>query len=94
MALVITDPQELAKIAKEAGIVVPEDINDFDLEGHVHFVVFMTVQRGEELPYEQAALDNAKLIAAISDEDINTITIEGIIDLGFKFGPPTIALIN
>lgn len=94
MALVITDPQELAKIAKEAGINVPEDINDFDLDAHVAFVIFMTVQRGEEMPYESAALENAKMIAAIPADEITTVTIEGLIDRGFKFGAPTIALVN
>lgn len=94
MALVITDPQELAKIAKEAGIDVPENINDFDLDQHIPFVIFMTVQRGEEMPYESAALENAKMIAAIPAEEITTVTIEGLIDRGFKFGPPTIALVN
>lgn len=90
--MIITDPQQLAGIAKEAGIAVPEDINDFELTDHIHFVVFMTTQRGEEMPYPTAALENAKLIGSLTDEEVKTITIEDLIDLGFKFGAPTIAL--
>lgn len=94
MAIVITEAEKLAEIAKEGGINVPENINDFDLDQHIPFVIFMTVQRGEELPYESAALENAKMIAGIPEEEITTVTIEGLIDRGFKFGPPTIATIN
>lgn len=94
MALVITDAEQLASIAKQAGITVPENINDFDLDQHIPFVIFMTAQRGEEMPYESAALENAKMIAGIPEEEITTVTIEGLIDRGFKFGPPTIATIN
>lgn len=94
MAIVITEAEKLAEIAKEGGINVPENINDFDLDAHIPFVIFMTVQRGEEMPYESAALENAKMIAAIPAEEITTVTIEGLIDRGFKFGPPTIALVN
>lgn len=92
---VISKPEALAKIAKEAGIKVPEDINDFELTAdYIHFVIFMTVQKGEEMPYPSAALENAKMIAAIPDEEITTVSIENLIDRGFKFGPPTIALVN
>lgn len=89
----ITDPKQLADIAKEAGIKVPEDINDFELHDHLHFVIFMTTQRGEAMPYPTAALENAKLIASLDDETIKIVSIEDLIDLGFKFGAPTIATI-
>lgn len=89
----ITDSKQLADIAKEAGIKVPEDINDFELHDHLHFVIFMTTQRGEAMPYPTAALENAKLIGSLDDETIKIVSIEDLIDLGFKFGAPTIATI-
>ena len=91
--MIITDPQKLADLAKEGGISVPADINDFELNDYLHFVIFMTTQRGEELPYPTAALENAKLIGSLDDETIKIVSIEDLIDLGFKFGAPTIALI-
>lgn len=90
--MIITDPQKLADLAKEGGISVPADINDFFLGDHIHFVVFMTTHRGEEMPYPTAPVENAKLIASLTDEQVKSITIEDLIDLGFKFGAPTIAL--
>ncbi|MNH47349.1 hypothetical protein D3C79_1105370 [compost metagenome] len=53
----------------------------------------MTTQRGEAMPYPTAALENAKLIASLDDETIKIVSIEDLIDLGFKFGAPTIATI-
>lgn len=90
----ITDPQELSTIAKAAGIKVPDNFNDFELQEFPHFVIFVTAQRGEQLPYPSAAAENAKMIAGLADDKILTVSIEDLIDMGFKFGPPTIVGIN
>lgn len=70
----------LASTAREAGIKVPDDPEKLDSKKYPHWNVFL----GASLPRWAALLNNAKLIASISDEEIKTITYQQLLNKGLK----------
>lgn len=75
-------PFLLARAAEEAGMKVPEDTENFDAATFPHFWVFCQVQLG--VPMEpNDHWENAKVIAAISEEEIKRITVGQLIERGF-----------
>lgn len=70
----------LAACAKAANMPVPEDLDNFDPTVYPHWQVYLNVQLGAPLPYPSAHWDNAKVIAAISVEDIFTVTYDQLVD--------------
>ncbi len=79
-------PDMLAGPAQEAGITVPENAEDFDKDKFPHFAVYLNVQLGSPLPYPTAHWDNAKVIAAIPEDKIRTVTISELIAAGLATG--------
>ncbi len=82
----IAFPIMAAACAAEAGMKVPDDPNSFKSEEFPHFKVFCNVQLGASMPYATAHWDNAKVIAAISDDKILQITYEELLTLGLAVG--------
>jgi hypothetical protein len=82
----IAFPGMLIGAAEKAGIKVPPNPDEFERDEFMHFFVFSTVQIGASLPYPSAPLDNAKLIAKISDEEIGQITYQELLDRGLAVG--------
>lgn len=64
----------LLEPARQAGMKVPEDADDFVYEAYPHFQVYLNIQLGSSLPYPSAHWDNAKVIAAIPEDKIRSIT--------------------
>ena len=63
----------LVRFAKEAGIAVPADLEDFDCDAFPHWTVYTEIQLG--LPVSgESPLKNALVIAAIPDDLIRHVT--------------------
>lgn len=71
----IAFPGMLINPAKEAGMKVPENADNFDPKEFPHFKVFCNVQLGRRMPSPTSHWENAKIIASIPQEKIFTITI-------------------
>ena len=67
-------PEMIALAAEKAGIKLPPDLENFEPSDYPHWVVFSRIQLGSAMPYPGVDWDNAKVIAAISNEDIFKIT--------------------
>jgi hypothetical protein len=76
----------LIQPAKDAGMKVPEDCLDYDYTECPHFHVYAVAQLGRPMPWPGAARDNAKVVAAISAEEIRTVTYEQLVEKGFAAG--------
>lgn len=78
----------LIRPAEEAGMKCPtyqalKDKNDeFNPEKFPHFAVFCNVQLGQAMPSWTAHWENAKIIAAIPEDKIRTITLPELLALG------------
>lgn len=76
----------IANAAKKAGIRVPDDLENYDKKQYPHWNVFCAMQLGAPMPYPNVAFDNAKVVAALSIEEIETITAKQLLDRGFTVG--------
>lgn len=81
----IAYPEMLVNAAQEAKIKVPENVNNYNGNEYPHFRVFANCQLGISQSYMGCHFDNAKIIAAIPDDKIKTITWAEIIKLGFHY---------
>lgn len=74
----------LVGAADQAGMKVPPDPEYFSSEEFPHFYVFCAVQLGRRMePGEH--WENAKVIAAIPEEEIRSVTLEKLIDKGLTW---------
>lgn len=82
-------PSMLVEPAIQGGIKVPEDLDDdMDIDGEEfpHFVVYLNVQLGSPMPSATSHWNNAKIVGAIPEDKIKTITWEEITELGIEVG--------
>lgn len=86
----IAFPEMLVHAAELAGLSVPDDPDEWDSDEnerkHRKFAVFCTVQLGAPCPYPGVHFDNARVVAALTEKDISTLTLEGLIEKGFRMG--------
>lgn len=73
----------LVQPAKNAGIKVPKDPDDYDQAKFPHWHVYVTLQVGRRLPSPRSHWENAKVIAAIPAKKIKTVTYGDVCELGF-----------
>lgn len=80
-------PELLASAAEEAGIKVPPENslheNHWDYNEYPHFTVFCNAQLGHRMR-PGAQWENARIIAAIPDNEIKEITFHQLEELGFE----------
>lgn len=76
-------PELLIEAAQEAGMKTPEDCNNFDFDTYPHFCIFCKVQLGIPVTWGNH-WDNAKIIAKIPQEKLQTLTYEDLLNLGFN----------
>ena len=90
-------PSLLIAPAKDAGMPCPESLGakiDEDTEygfsktEFPHFAVFCKVQLGREMLSDTEHWENAKVVAAVSDEEIKTITIAQLVERGLSYPLP------
>lgn len=82
----IAFPSMLVGCAKEAGIDVPNDIENYDPEGYMKWHIYCAVQLGQSLPYPSAHWDNAKVIAELSEQELKTVTFDDLVEKGLRVG--------
>lgn len=76
-------PDMLIPAAEAAGMKTPQDADDFSAEEFVHFQVFCNAQLGRAMEWEEP-WENAKVIAAIPEEELKKMTLEKLIEKGLR----------
>ncbi len=79
-------PGMIAPAAEEAGIKVPEDLEEYKAIEYPHWAVFCRVQLGAPMPHASAHWDNAKVVASIPDKEIMIISYQKLLDKGLAVG--------
>lgn len=80
----IAVPSLLAGPAQAAGIEVPPDTDNFDAEQFLRFHVFCNAQLGRRMPNWSCHWENAKVVAAVPEKQLKTITFAQLEELGFQ----------
>lgn len=78
----IAFPSLLLGPASEAGMKVPANPDEFAPDEFPHFQVFCNWQLGRPMPWPTTHWENAKIVAAIPEADIRTITVERLMAAG------------
>lgn len=77
-------PSMLVSAAEKAGMKVPEDPDEFEREDYPHFAIFCALQLGRRIQMGEH-WDNAKVIAAVPEDEIRTLTLEDFINRGLSW---------
>lgn len=80
-------PSLLVSAAKRAGIAVPGNPDDYNEEEYPHFHLFCLAQLGHSMTNLNDHWENARVIAAVDESEIRTVTPAQLIERGFDFGP-------
>lgn len=76
----------LAECAREAGIKVPENLDEYDPNDFPHWHVYHSVQFGQPMPHWSAHRDNAKVVADVPESMIRIIKLSALIERGLAVG--------
>jgi hypothetical protein len=76
----------LMDAAEQAGIKTPADPEHYDPEQFPHWHVFVMAQIGSPMPYAGVHWENAKVIAAISEPEVRTLSFRELCAKGFGVG--------
>lgn len=79
-------PDMIVPAAKEAGIKVPSDLENFEPKQFPHWTVFSRMQLGQPMPYPTVDWDNARVVAKLNKEKVKKITPKQLIEAGFLIG--------
>lgn len=74
----------LVPAAEKAGIKVPENLEDYDRNEYKHWWVFQQVQLGTAMPNPDSHWRNAEVISKLTEEEITTVSVEGLINRGYE----------
>ena len=74
----------LEEPARQAGIPVPKNSDCFNAEIFPRFELFCKAQLNRAMTSANEHWENAKVIAALPEEAIKTITVEGLRAAGFQ----------
>lgn len=82
----ITDIRELARLARIAGMEVPDCPDNFHAAEYPHFSLYVQLQLCRTIPMREneCLLQNAKLIASIPDDRVFNVTLSDVEMMGFK----------
>lgn len=86
----IAFPSMLVGCAKEAGISVPKDCENYEPKEFMKWHIYLMVQLGQSLPYPSAHWDNAKVIADLNESDLYVVTMSDLIEKGLSLGNSSI----
>lgn len=75
----------LLPAAKKAGMRTPIDPDDFNAADFPHFNLFCVVQIGKAVRYHGEHWHNAEVIARLTKEEIDAITLEYLIEKGLSY---------
>ncbi len=76
-------PGMIAQFAKSAGMKVPEDCDEYRADDFPHFHVFCAWQLCRAMEWDEPE-HNAKIIAAIPEDEITVLTVEGMLAKGCR----------
>lgn len=79
-------PGLIAPAAEQAGIKLPKDVEDYNKTEYPHWFVFCQMQLGAPMPDPSAQWDNAKVVAAIPNDQITKVTPKQLEEVGFRIG--------
>jgi hypothetical protein len=79
-------PQMLTKAAKDAGIAVPPDPDNFNEKKFPYFNLFCCAQLGQPQPRMGCHFENAHVIAKLPKSKLKTITFKQLQKRGFQIG--------
>lgn len=77
-------PIMLVEPAKQAGIDVPNDLDNYDVEKYKRFHLLRCAQLGQPMPNPLSHFTNAKIIAQVPEDRIKDITFNDLIEMGFE----------
>lgn len=78
-------PGMIASAAEKAGMKVPpEPDGDWDAKEYPHFNIFCTVQLCRAIRWGEH-WENAKVVARIPEDKLQTVTLQDLIDDGLEF---------
>jgi hypothetical protein len=75
----------LVEAAEQAGMKVPPDPDEFVPTEFPHFHVFCNVQLARPLVMWGEHWENAKIVAAIPEADLQTITLQQLMAKGLSY---------
>jgi hypothetical protein len=76
----------LAACATNAGIKVPEDLENYNPAEFPYWHVYRMSQQGAPMPHPRAHWDNAEVIAKIPESDIMKVTFKDLEEAGCVYG--------
>ena len=76
-------PSMLTPAAEEAGMPFPPDPDNFEPEDFPHFHIFCSVQLCRAMEWTEH-WDNAKVLVKIPEEELKTLTLEGLLEKGLR----------
>lgn len=79
----------LVPAAVDAGIKVPDDLDNYVKEDFPHWFIFTTLQLGQAMPRPGVHWHNAEIIAALPEDQLRTFTVSDYVNAGFEAGFPT-----
>lgn len=77
-------PSMLVPAAEAAGMKVPPDPDKFDRNKYVHFAVFCTLRLCRPMQMGEH-WENAKIIAAVHENDLKLMTLQDFLQLGLRW---------
>ncbi len=81
----IVYPGMLVTAAEQAGMKVPPNPDgEWSKDEYPHFNIFCLVQLGRRIRWGEH-WDNAKVVAAIPDDKINSVTLMDLIQAGLEY---------
>lgn len=84
----IAFPSLLVEPARQAGISVPEDVDNYNPMEYKRWHLYMIVQLGASMPSPGSHWNNARVIAAIPEDELMTIAFGELVELGLETGHP------
>jgi hypothetical protein len=75
----------LVPAAEKVGMKVPVDTDEFDPVEFPHFAVFCNVQLARPVVYHGEHWDNAGVVAKIPDDQIMSVTLIDLLNLGLSY---------
>ena len=81
----IAFPVMLKGAAELAGMKVPPDLEKYSNSDYPHWHCFCVLQLGRAVTYHGEHWDNAKIIAAVPDDDIMKFSVKDFIALGLHY---------
>lgn len=76
----------LIKPAEDAGMKIPDNLEDYDANEYPHFYVYSRIQKGAPMPFSTAHFHNAQVIAKVPEDKIRKVTYDELVKEGLAVG--------